>query len=50
MQATDTERAQTELTGGTDTAGADDEWDADGGKIRPDSGRVRCISAQATKF
>lgn len=32
MQATVTEKAQMEQTGGGDTAGAGDEWNADGGK------------------
>lgn len=50
MQATDTERAQMEQTGGVDTDGADDEWNTDGDKIWPDSIKVRRILAQATKF
>lgn len=44
------ERAQMEQAGGVDTAGADDECNADGGKIWPDPIKVRCILAQATKF
>lgn len=32
------------------TAGADDEWNTDVGKIWADSIKVRYISAQATKF
>ena len=33
MQATATEKAEMEQTGGADTAGADDEWITDSGKI-----------------
>jgi hypothetical protein len=33
MQATVTEKAQMEQTGGVGTAGADDEWNTDGRKI-----------------
>lgn len=33
MQATDTEKAEMEQTGGLDTAGADNDWINDGGKI-----------------
>lgn len=33
MHATEMERAQMEQTGGVAAAGADDEWDTNGGEI-----------------